>query len=74
MAEDSDDSEKTEDPTQKRLDDAFEKGDIPKSQEVSAWFSLLGTALVVSFLAPSMVGGISSVLTGFFCPCGHNCC
>lgn len=66
MAEDSDDSEKTEDPTQKRLDDAFEKGDIPKSQEVSAWFSLLGTALVVSFLAPTMVGGISSVLTGFF--------
>lgn len=66
MAEDTDDSEKTEDPTQKRLDDAFEKGDIPKSQEVSAWFSLLGTALVISFLAPAMVGGISTILKGFF--------
>ncbi len=66
MAEDTDDSEKTEDPTQKRLDDAFEKGDIPKSQEVSAWFSLLGTALVISFLAPAMVRGISTILKGFF--------
>lgn len=65
MSDDSDDSEKTEDPTQKRLDDAQEKGDIPKSQEVSAWFSLLGTALVVSFLAPTMVKSIAGLLKGF---------
>ncbi|KZL21335.1 Flagellar biosynthetic protein FlhB [Pseudovibrio axinellae] len=66
MAEDTDDSEKTEDPTQKRLDQAHEKGDIPKSQEVSSWFSLLGTALVVFFLAPSMAAGITGILKGFF--------
>ncbi|MFS8182385.1 flagellar biosynthesis protein FlhB [Pseudovibrio denitrificans] len=66
MAEDTDDSEKTEDPTQKRLDDAFEKGDIPKSQEVSSWFSLVGTALVISFLAPTMVSSVSTILKGFF--------
>ncbi len=66
MAGDTDDSEKTEDPTQKRLDDAFEKGDIPKSQEINSWFSLVGTALVISFLAPSMAAGLTSILRGFF--------
>ncbi len=41
MADDTDDSEKTEDPTPRRLQDAAEQGDIVKSQEVST-FVLLG--------------------------------
>ena len=41
MAEDSDPTE-TEDPTQKRLDDAHEKGDVAKSQEVNTWFVIIG--------------------------------
>ena len=40
MADDSDD--KTEDPTQKRLDDAHAKGDVVKSQEVNTWFIIAG--------------------------------
>ena len=40
MAEDNDD--KTEDPTQKRLDDAHAKGDVAKSQEVNTWFVICG--------------------------------
>ena len=51
MAEQNDDAEKTEDPTQKKLDDALEKGDVAKSQEVSTWFTMLGTGLVVALLA-----------------------
>jgi len=46
MAEDSDD--KTEDPTQKRLDDAHGKGDVAKSQEVNTWFVISGATLVLS--------------------------
>src|ERR1700736_3488682 len=53
MAEESDDAEKTEDPTQKRLDDAIKRGDVVKSQEVNAWFVLAAAALVLlTFSAP----------------------
>ena len=38
MAEEQDNSQKTEDPTQKRLEEARKKGDIAKSQDVPIWF------------------------------------
>ncbi|PLW78829.1 flagellar biosynthesis protein FlhB [Cohaesibacter celericrescens] len=66
MAEENDDSEKTEEPTQKRLDDAHEKGDVAKSQEVSAWFSMMGTGLVVAVLGTYVAKGVASNLSGFF--------
>src|SRR3954453_8486974 len=56
MADDSDD--KTEDPTQKRLDDAHAKGDVAKSQEVNTWFVIAGATLVLSTFSGSMGGGI----------------
>jgi len=56
MAEDSDD--KTEDPTQKRLDDAHARGDVAKSQEVNTWFAIAGGTLVLSTFSNSMGGGI----------------
>ena len=38
MADERDDTERSEDPTQKRLDEALERGDVAKSQEVNTWF------------------------------------
>ena len=35
MADEHDDTERSEDPTQKRLDEALERGDVVKSQEVN---------------------------------------
>jgi flagellar biosynthetic protein FlhB len=43
---------KTEDPSQKKLDDAHKKGDVAKSQEVTTWFMLLGSAIVFAMLSP----------------------
>lgn len=40
-----DDQERSEDPTQKRLDDAIKRGDVAKSQEVNTWFLLAGGTL-----------------------------
>src|SRR3954454_12725959 len=57
MAEDND-TERTEDPTQKRLDDAHAKGDVAKSQEVNTWFVIAGATLVLSTFSGSMGGGI----------------
>src|SRR6266702_6280654 len=56
MADDSDD--KTEDPTQKRLDDAHDRGDVAKSQEVNTWFVIAGATLVLSTFSGSIGGGI----------------
>ncbi len=54
MADETDLSEKTEDPTQKRLDDALERGDVVKSQEVNTWFIIAGATLVLSAFSGSM--------------------
>ena len=56
MADDS--SEKTEDPTQKRLDDAHERGDVAKSQEINTWFVIAGGTLVLSTFSGSIGAGI----------------
>ncbi|MFK7793436.1 MAG: flagellar biosynthesis protein FlhB [Devosiaceae bacterium] len=56
MSDETEQSEKTEDPSQKRLEDAHEKGDVPKSQELSSAFVLLGGTLVVGvMIGPAMV-------------------
>ena len=52
-------TDKTEDPTQKRLDDALERGDVAKSQEVNTWFVIAGATLVLSSFSGSISGGIS---------------
>lgn len=52
MAED-DDSDRSQDPTQKRLDEAIERGDVAKSQEVNTWFILgAATLILMSFSMP----------------------
>src|SRR3954462_1866058 len=58
MSDESDASDKTEDPTQKRLDDAHERGDVAKSQEVNTWFVIAGATLVLSSFSGSIGGGI----------------
>jgi flagellar biosynthetic protein FlhB len=64
MAEDGDDSDKTEDPSQRRLEQAHEKGDVAKSQEVATFFTLMAVTALVAFglgpgskmLMPTMAG------------------
>ena len=62
MADESDDTEKTEDPTQKRLDDALERGDVAKSQEINTWFVIAGATLVLSTFAGSIGDGFQTPL------------
>jgi flagellar biosynthetic protein FlhB len=62
MAEEDDTSDKTEDPTQKRLDEALERGDVVKSQEINTWFVIAGGTLVMSTFSGSIGGGIMQPL------------
>ena len=43
MAED--DAQKTEEPTQKKLDDARKKGQVASSQEVKSWAIIIAGAI-----------------------------
>jgi len=54
MADEDDGGERTQDPTQKRLDDALERGDVAKSQEVNTWFMIAGATLVLSSFSGSL--------------------
>jgi flagellar biosynthetic protein FlhB len=54
MADDNDTSDKTEDPTQKRLDQALENGDVVKSQELNTWFVIAAATLIVSTFSGSI--------------------
>src|SRR3984893_8036394 len=58
MADENDSSDKTEDPTQKRLDDAHDRGDVAKSQEINTWFVIAGGTLVLSTFSGSVGSGI----------------
>ena len=69
MADDSDD--KTEDPTQKRLDDAHARGDVAKSQEVNTWFIIAGATLVLSTFSGSVGGGILTPLRNLIASAGQ---
>jgi len=65
VAGEDDDSQKTEEPTGKRLSDAREKGQVPRSQEVSHWFMILALALVVGIFAPALTADLGGVLRPF---------
>jgi flagellar biosynthetic protein FlhB len=59
-----DDAERSEDPTQKRLDEALKRGDVVKSQEVNTWFIIAGAALILSGFSGSMATGLSTTMRG----------
>ncbi|MGJ4944982.1 flagellar biosynthesis protein FlhB [Bradyrhizobium sp. HKCCYLS1011] len=58
MAGEDDTADKTEDPTQKRLDDALERGDVVKSQELNTWFLIAAATLVLTTFSDSIGSGI----------------
>ena len=63
MADESD-NEKTEEPTQKRLDEALKRGDVVKSQEVNTWFILGAGTLALSTMSGSMSADLSATMRG----------
>jgi flagellar biosynthetic protein FlhB len=64
MAEDRDDSQRTEEPTQKRLDEAREHGDIVKSTEVTTFAALAGGTLAIAMFGRSAAEGFVATFRG----------
>ena len=69
MADDTDD--KTEDPTQKRLDEALERGDVAKSQEVNTWFIIAGGTLILSTFSGSVGSGLLTPMRALIANAGQ---
>ncbi|SDG93765.1 flagellar biosynthesis protein FlhB [Pelagibacterium luteolum] len=65
MSDQPEQSEKTEDPSHKRLEDAHKKGDVVKSQEVTTLFMVAGSLVVFAFVAPMTSTAIMGTLSGY---------
>ncbi len=65
MADTPEQHEKTEEPTQKKLDDAHKKGDVAKSQEVNSWFIMLGATLILVLFAGDAARSIAGQLKAY---------
>ena len=65
MAEGADKASKTEEPTQRRLDEARKKGDVAKSTEVGPFAAMAGAAAVVLIAGPSICRGLGEALLPF---------
>ena len=59
MAED--DTEKSLDPSQKRLQEAHDRGDVVKSQEVGTWFVMAGATLILLAFSGTASSGVHAV-------------
>ena len=65
MADTPEEHEKTEEPTQKKLEDAHKKGDVAKSQEVTSWFLMVAATLVVMIFAKDIAVSLGAALQTF---------
>jgi flagellar biosynthetic protein FlhB len=65
MADDKDEAQQTEQPTQKRLDQAREQGDIVKSTELASLVLLGGSTIALAMFGKSTMTGLAGLLQSF---------
>ncbi len=66
MAEETNKDDKTEEPTLRRLEQAVERGDVAKSQELNSLFVLAGGVLCVMLAGGALSRDLAMALRGFF--------
>ncbi len=65
MSEEQDDSDKTEEPSSRKLDEARQRGQVPQSKEISHWFMILGASVILAMMAPFMGKQLYDVMYPF---------
>ncbi|MCG8547797.1 MAG: flagellar biosynthesis protein FlhB [Alphaproteobacteria bacterium] len=65
MADDTDDAQKTEDPTPKKLADGRKRGQVGTSREINTWLMLLIGTVVLGAMTPAFMTDIRVLLTPF---------
>jgi len=66
MAEEEQGQEKTEQPTEKRINDAREKGQVPRSKEFTTVIVLIASAVAMLFLGSNMIRSVAAVMEKSF--------
>jgi len=66
MAEEREGSERTEEPTHRRLEEARKSGRVVSSREVHHWFMLLAAAVALLLLVPQALRDVGRALGRFF--------
>ncbi len=61
----TDDSQKTEEPSQKKLLDARNRGQVVMSREINNWIMLFVAVMVIAMLAPSVMSKMRDSLSAF---------
>ncbi len=66
MAENqTDDSQKTEDPTQKKIEESRKKGQVALSREVNNWVILLAATILISGFLPGVFSQLSDLFESY---------
>lgn len=60
--DDQDDSQKTEEPTPKKLEESRKKGQVPLSREMNNWIVLLAATIVVVAMGPALMESLAALL------------
>lgn len=74
MADDShqDEQSKTEDPTEKRLEDAFDEGQVALSKEILHWVTLMGAMTLIFWIFPVSLKRMFTQFQQVFRLCGDE--
>ncbi|HEY1504098.1 MAG TPA: flagellar biosynthesis protein FlhB [Stellaceae bacterium] len=65
MADEQDSGQQTEEPSQRKLQQARRRGQVAQSREVNTWFMLMAGTGIVLFLGPTAAGSIAATLRAF---------
>jgi flagellar biosynthesis protein FlhB len=65
MSEETDDTQKTEDPTQKKVDEARSHGQVAISREINTWLMLAVGTLIIAMMLPMMMTRLRVALLPF---------
>lgn len=63
--EDNEDSQKTEEPTAKKLEEARKRGQVAMSRELNSWLMLLAAAILLGTMAPGMMKELAVLMSSF---------
>jgi flagellar biosynthetic protein FlhB len=67
MAEDNtDESQKTEEPTPKKIEESRKKGQVPLSREMNNWIMLLAGTIVIIAMGAAMMTGLADIFKAIF--------
>ncbi len=61
MSDQTDDAQKTEEPTPKKISEARKRGNVARSMEINTWLMLFAGTIIVAMVAPGLMSDIRTI-------------